>query len=702
MPGGLLQIASSGIQDRYLTKNPEITFFKKTYRRYTNFSKELIEVSLENSPDFGEQFFVTIPKYGDLVHRSFLKVEIPKLIIDDSYITNENYKTQKTNKLSRIQTDVNLWNNEYNKMVQFSNIQINYYSKIQILLQSQDVSFDSIKKKTFNEKNMTSNTLDEIVFSIDEDIKDKVDIISYVYNLDRSFGIIDSSENKIITYDTFKININKLYQNNLKQLKYYHSNYIYNQKLYNLVSKGDISYAWVKNLGHHYFSRNEIELNGEQMEIYSNDYLNIYQSHHLKDEHIENYNEIIGNVNSINNFSITKESNSLFIPTIFWFNRNSSFSLPLVSMKHSDAQFNFTINNLESLIYFEDYQTEFKELTKLVLPFNKHTNNGNSADAIYNTNSEISETDISDISYLKDERIYIYQFKYITKELIKQKYENLTTSQINSLFTLYSSNGTTMTLEDWIKFRLNYLEYTADIITVSKEINYNNNYEYIDTNYLRNKVELPKIKIYLEYIFLDELERFKFAKNNLEYVVSFPNELVSHLDNQENFSFNLNLVKPTKDIFWFVRPNLLKNGFSKYSDKNPNLYNQYYFDNNKIIKDLTLFLQDNKLIDFAQNGENLYLYTNKYEKLNRTGLKEDSNYYYYTFCLYPENNQPSGTANLSIIKGKTFQLTINPLFLTSYFNSKINLNQQNIELIFIYNSYSLLNFNRGRVKKVIY
>lgn len=29
MPGGLLQIASSGIQDRYLTKNPEITFLKK-------------------------------------------------------------------------------------------------------------------------------------------------------------------------------------------------------------------------------------------------------------------------------------------------------------------------------------------------------------------------------------------------------------------------------------------------------------------------------------------------------------------------------------------------------------------------------------------------------------------------------------------------------------------------------------------------
>ena len=46
MPGGLLQIASSGIQDIYLTKNPEITFFKKIYRRHTNFSIESLWMTI--------------------------------------------------------------------------------------------------------------------------------------------------------------------------------------------------------------------------------------------------------------------------------------------------------------------------------------------------------------------------------------------------------------------------------------------------------------------------------------------------------------------------------------------------------------------------------------------------------------------------------------------------------------------------------
>ena len=31
----------SGIEDIYLTKNPEISFFKKNYKRYSNFATEI-------------------------------------------------------------------------------------------------------------------------------------------------------------------------------------------------------------------------------------------------------------------------------------------------------------------------------------------------------------------------------------------------------------------------------------------------------------------------------------------------------------------------------------------------------------------------------------------------------------------------------------------------------------------------------------
>ena len=36
--GGLLQLVAKGKQDVFLTGNPQITWFKMVYRRYTNFA----------------------------------------------------------------------------------------------------------------------------------------------------------------------------------------------------------------------------------------------------------------------------------------------------------------------------------------------------------------------------------------------------------------------------------------------------------------------------------------------------------------------------------------------------------------------------------------------------------------------------------------------------------------------------------------
>ena len=38
-----MQLVAYGAQDIYLTGNPQITFFKIVYRRYTNFAIETIE-----------------------------------------------------------------------------------------------------------------------------------------------------------------------------------------------------------------------------------------------------------------------------------------------------------------------------------------------------------------------------------------------------------------------------------------------------------------------------------------------------------------------------------------------------------------------------------------------------------------------------------------------------------------------------------
>ena len=43
MAGALMQLVAYGAQDVFLTGTPEITFWKVSYRRHTNFAMESIE-----------------------------------------------------------------------------------------------------------------------------------------------------------------------------------------------------------------------------------------------------------------------------------------------------------------------------------------------------------------------------------------------------------------------------------------------------------------------------------------------------------------------------------------------------------------------------------------------------------------------------------------------------------------------------------
>ncbi len=79
MGGGLMQLVAYGAQDIYLTGNPQITFFKVVYRRYTNFSMEAIEQTFNGTADFGKKVTCTISRNGDLIHTIFLQVTLPSV-----------------------------------------------------------------------------------------------------------------------------------------------------------------------------------------------------------------------------------------------------------------------------------------------------------------------------------------------------------------------------------------------------------------------------------------------------------------------------------------------------------------------------------------------------------------------------------------------------------------------------------------------
>ena len=79
MAGGLMQLVAYGAQDVYLTGNPQITFWKVTYRRHTNFALESIEQTFNGQADFGRRVTCTVSRNGDLAYRTYLQVTLPEI-----------------------------------------------------------------------------------------------------------------------------------------------------------------------------------------------------------------------------------------------------------------------------------------------------------------------------------------------------------------------------------------------------------------------------------------------------------------------------------------------------------------------------------------------------------------------------------------------------------------------------------------------
>ena len=79
MGGALMQLVAYGAQDVFLTGTPEITFWKVSYRRHTNFAMESIEQTFNGQADFGRRVTCTISRNGDLVYRTYLQVTLPEI-----------------------------------------------------------------------------------------------------------------------------------------------------------------------------------------------------------------------------------------------------------------------------------------------------------------------------------------------------------------------------------------------------------------------------------------------------------------------------------------------------------------------------------------------------------------------------------------------------------------------------------------------
>lgn len=79
MSPSILQLQSIGLQDVYLTKDPQINIFKYTYYRYVNFATEIVKLSLNENASFNKKTSCNILKKGHLLSKLYLHIQLPAL-----------------------------------------------------------------------------------------------------------------------------------------------------------------------------------------------------------------------------------------------------------------------------------------------------------------------------------------------------------------------------------------------------------------------------------------------------------------------------------------------------------------------------------------------------------------------------------------------------------------------------------------------
>jgi len=686
MTGGLLQIVTSGRQDIYLTINPQITFFKKVYRRHTNFAVELKEIIPEQAAEYNN--IVTFKlNIGDAIHRCYFEIELPNIDFSDKYITNSIYNSMKKTKVHNYQEQSDNWSNYYNNLKGYCDVEIILYRNLHVLLQSENITIINLKDETirFNYKN--KSTKDIYKNKVDETVYNQIDITGYINSIDKLVtNSIDYDSINYISRTEILNQINVFFNNMVKHLNYYNQKKVQlNNKIIQLQNPLQINFSWAKYLGHNFFKHVSLEIGGQEFEKYDQDIFHINQMHHIKPDDMSNYLEMIGHTPSNYNFDTkTKGGNKILVPLIYWFNKDAGSSLPLVSMQYSNVIINAKINDIKKIIAFENYEQLYDDITELTI---ENTNG-------FQLNSLLI---YSKYKFNVDDKSITYYCTLINDELLKLQFPDLTTLDINTILSLTDNN--IMNKTDWVGFMIdiknpNYITLAPKIASYYPFINFNQYYSTIPS---------PKVKLICESVFLDDIERNMFATSKLEYVIERFNRDIFDIKNTNCLDCELSFNNPCKEILWFIQPQVYLDGITENSTNIELLYDTYkYFNNDPISIQKLTFNQ----LDVIFSNVNFNYWTNllSYKFLNN--ILPDG-IYYNSFCLYPEETQPSGTVNLKHINGKQYRIELNPNFLTEYYDylniiykTKTNLinNKKSIQLKFIGKTYDLLVVHKGQAK----
>jgi len=119
------------------------------------------------------------------------------------------------------------------------------------------------------------------------------------------------------------------------------------------IPTNNVAWCYVKRLGHALVQDVKIEIGGSKIDEHYADWLNIWYELTHDNSQERGYAKMIGDDPSLNIISTNaKPSYIMYIPLIFWFNRNNGLALPLIALQYHDVRITLIYNSFQSCINY--------------------------------------------------------------------------------------------------------------------------------------------------------------------------------------------------------------------------------------------------------------------------------------------------------------------------------------------------------------
>lgn len=188
-------------------------------------------------------------------------------------------------------------------------------------------------------------------------------------------------------------------------------------------------------------------------------------------------------------------------------------------------------------------------------------------------------------------------------------------------------------------------------------------------------------KLLVEFIYLDNSERKRFAQSAHEYLIETVDQMTVENISDQDQSVNLDFFGPSKEIIWHVKRdsyssenyNYIKHPFSYSMDlKNSQNLGKKFNERQKI----NPFTDAHLLLNGKERFFNQKFFDKAYYSIiqpmdHHTRIPSDQGINLYSFALYPEEHQPSSTCNFTLISNSNLQISIDPEMF-KYFKSDID------------------------------